>query len=153
MLRFIVYRYISPTKIERSAMHHSSPSAITYPSPPQPYYPPHCPTTYPCPTPPSPTPHLPPPQPTHHPLPPPYDQHPTPPTTQLSIPDPPTLPMSTLHLYPLLRSHLLHILSRTPHTRTTLPHRPAHPPTDVPCHPMSYRLYHIALPRIPLSSI
>ena len=32
-------------------MHHPSPSAITYPSPPSSTTPPHCPTTYPCPTP------------------------------------------------------------------------------------------------------
>ena len=142
-------------------MHHSSPSAITYPTPPSP-------TTLL--TAPRPTPALLHPAllPAHdllHPaLPPtsllhdlplpystqpythltdlapalpysqPHDLHTTYPTTQLSIPDPTTLPMCTLHPYPLLRSHLIHILSRTPHTRTTLPTALSISPTDVPCH-------------------
>mgnify|MGYP001007394892 CR=1 FL=1 len=167
-------------------MHHSPPSAITYPSSPQPYYPPPCPTTYPCPTPPSPTtstrptppssttdltaprhtsqPHTytcPTHSPTTYPCPPPS------PTTHLTalLPAHDLLLYSAIYptsayptyvhttAYPLLRSHLLHILSRTPHTRTTLPTALPISPTDVPCPPMSYRLYLTALPRTPLSSI
>ena len=169
MLRFIVYRYISykDRKISHASLltlrHHLSqlppallPSSQLHdlPLPYSPqlyhqhttystqlYYRPHCSTTH------LTAPHL------HLPYSQPYDLHTTYSTTRLSIPDPPTLPMSTLHPYPLLRSHLLHILSRTPHTRTTLPTALPISPTDVPCPPMSYRLYHTALPRRPLSSI
>ena len=131
-------------------MHHPSPSAITYPSPPalrpipallhpallhtslphhqhttystQPYDTPHCPTTSTCPTPPSPT----------------TDLTASPPTHDLLLYSAiyprsayPTYVHTTA--YPLLRSHLLHILSRTPHTYATLhtahlPHRCTMPP-------------------------
>jgi len=167
MLRFIVYRYISykDSKISHASLltlrHHLSQLPPALP-------PPHCPTTCTCPTPPpqlyspphSPTTLLtvPPPAPAllHPALLPsslPHHQHTTYPTTRLSILDPPTLPMCTLLPYPLLRSHLLHILSRTPHTRATLPTALPISPTDVPCPSISYRLYHTALPRTPLSSI
>ena len=142
-------------------MHHPSPSAITYPSPPalrpipallhpallhtslphhqhttystQPYDTPHCPTTSTCPTPPysttctCPTP----PSPT-------TDLTASPPTHDLLLYSAiyprsayPTYVHTTA--YPLLRSHLLHILSRTPHTYATLhtahlPHRCTMPP-------------------------
>jgi len=165
-------------------MHHSSPSAITYPSSPQLYYrplpystqpystqlyyPPSCPTTYPCRTPHSPTPtsltyhlHLP------------YSQ----PYTHLTdLPPAPALltalrpahdlphysaiyPRSAyptyVHTapYPLLRSHPLHILlpSRT-HVPLSTPPSPS-PPQMYHATSISYRLYHTALPRTPLSSI
>ena len=145
MLRFIVYRYISykDSKISHASLlalrHHLS-------QPPSPTTPPHCPTTYTCPTPPSPTTHLtaPPPAPT-------TSTCPTPPcsTTHLTAPPPaPTLlhysaiyPRSAyptyVHTapYPLLRFHLLHILSRTPHTRATLHTAQPISPTDAPCPP------------------
>ena len=144
-------------------MHHSPPSAITYPSPPallpspttllphlpyspqpyalslpyptQPYDTPHCPTTSTCPTPPysttctCPTP----PSPT-------TDLTASPPTHDLphySAIYPRSANPTYVHTtaYPLLRSHLLHILSRTPHTRATLPTALPISPTDVPCRP------------------
>ena len=58
--------------------------------------------------------------------------------------------------YPLLRSHLLHnTIPHTAHTAHTChtPHRPAHLPHRCTMPPISYRLYHTALPRTPLSSI
>lgn len=152
-------------------MHHPSPSAITYPSPPalRPipallhpallhtslphhqhttystllYYPPHSPTTSTCPT-------------THPALLPTslhHHLHTTYPTTQLSIPDPPTLPMCTL-----LPIHYCALTCYTyyPVHRTHVPHSPPpcpSPPQMYHAAPISYRLYHTALPRTPLSSI
>ena len=141
-------------------MHHSSPSAITYSSSPQPYYLPHCPTTYPYPTPPSPTTHLtalPPASTLLHPalLPTslPYHLHLPYSTTRLSILDPPTLPMCTL-----LPIHSCAFTCYTyyPAHRTHVPHSTPPSPSPPQMHhapPIPYRLYHIALPRIPLSSI
>ena len=103
------------------------------PYPTQPYDTPHCPTTSTCPTPPysttctCPTP----PSPT-------TDLTASPPTHDLLLYSAiyprsayPTYVHTTA--YPLLRSHLLHILSRTPHTYATLhtahlPHRCTMPP-------------------------
>ena len=113
-------------------MHHSPPSAITYPSPPALL--------------PSPTtllPHLPySPQPydlslpyhQHLPYSLPYDLYTTSPSTRLSIPDPPTLPMCTLlpihscaltgyTYYPAHRTHVLHSPPPCPS-----PHRCTMPP-------------------------
>jgi len=136
-------------------MHHSSPSAITYPSSPQlyyrplpystqpyspqPYYRPHSPTTRTRPTPHSPTIHL-----TtlllHLPystLPSsqPYYLHTTYPTTQLSIPDPPTLPMCTLHP---IHSCALTCYTYYPAHRTHVPH------STPPC-PSPPQMYHAPL--------
>jgi len=155
-------------------MHHSSPSAITYPTPPSP-------TTYLTAS--RPTPAL-----LHPALLPtsqPYDQDTTYATQPYHPSHYPTPAPTLLHLalltallpahdlphysaiyprsayptyvhtasYPLLRSHLLHVLSCTPHTRATLHTALPISPTDVPCPPISYSLYHTALPIAPLSSI
>lgn len=108
----------------------------------QPYYPPHCPTTYPSPTPPCSTTHL-------TASPPAHDLH------HYSAIYPRSAYPTYVHTasYPLLRSHLLHVLSCTPHTRATLHTALPISPTDVPCPPISYSLYHTALPIAPLSSI
>ena len=145
-------------------MHHSSPSAITYPSPPALL--PHL--TAPRPTPallhpallPTSLPH-------HQHLPPapallhlallhtslPHHLHLPYSTTRLSILDPPTLPMCTL-----LPIHSCAFTCYTyyPAHRTHVPHSTPPSPSPPQMHhapPIPYRLYHIALPRIPLSSI
>lgn len=169
-------------------MHHSLPSAITYPSSPSPttlltaprhtsqphhlhqpystqlYYPPHCLTTQlhdlsqpyyqPLPYTPSPTPtslayHL------HLPYSLPYDLHTIYPTTRLSIPDPPTLPMCTLlpiHSCALTCYTYYYYPAHTCHVPLSTPPSPS-PPQMYHATPISYRLYHTALPRTPLSSI
>ena len=150
MLRFIVYRYIpyKDSKISHASLltlrHHLS-------QPPSP-------TPYPCPTPPSSTTHLTAPPPAHDLLHPallptsqPYHQYlpyyPPCSTTHLTalLPAHDLLLYSAIYptsayptyvhttAYPLLRSHRLHILSRTPHTHATLhtahlPHRCTMPP-------------------------
>ncbi len=128
MLRFIVYRYISykDSKISHASLlalrHHLS---LLHPA----LHRPHSPTTYPCPTPPSPTTHL-------------TAPPPAPALLHYSAIYPRSAYPTYVHTtpYPLLHSHLLHILSRTLHTPHT-PHTPhtrhtALPisPTDVPCH-------------------
>ena len=181
-------------------MHHPSPSAITYPSSPQPYYRPHSPTTSPCSTTPCSTTHLTASPPAHdllhparlptslpHHLPLPYSTqlyypphypttctrptppiptthlttlllHTTYPTTRLSIPDP--IPYLCAHcsLSTPALSPATHTIPHTAHTTHTAhtchtPHRPAHLPHRCTMPPISYRLYHTALPRTPLSSI
>ena len=182
-------------------MHHPSPSAITYPSSPQPYYLPHSPTTSPCPTP-----DLTALLPTSLP----YDQD----TTYATQPYHPHLPYSTQPYYPphcptthltalrpahdlllpystqlyypphclstctrptpllgylsqirlpYLCAHCTHIYycdltgyTYYPAHRTHVPHSTPpcpSPPQMYHATPISYRLYHIALPRTPLSSI
>ena len=178
-------------------MHHTSPSAITYPTPPsstptsqphdlplpystQPHHRPHCPTTRTRPTPPSPTTHLTALPPGHDLLHPallptslPHDLH-LPYSTQLYYPShyPTTSTRPTPRLgylsqirLPYLCAHdslstpalspATHTIPHTAHTAHTChtPHRPAHLPHRCTMPPISYRLYHIALPRIPLSSI
>ena len=145
-------------------MHHSSPSAITYPSSPQPYYPPHCPTT--C--------TRPPPALLHPALLPtslPYHLHTTY-STQLYYPPhclstctrpTPLLGYLSQIRLPYLCAHCTHIYycdltgyTYYPAHRTHVPHSTPpcpSPPQMYHATPISYRLYHIALPRIPLSSI
>ena len=110
----------------------------------QPYYLPHCPTTCTRPTPPSSTTHL-----TTLLL------HTTYPTTRLSIPDPPTLPMCTLlpiHSCALTCYTYYYYPAHTCHVPLSTPPSPS-PPQMYHATPISYRLYHTALPRTPLSSI
>lgn len=150
-------------------MHHSSPSAITYPSSPSPTTD----LTAPRPTPallhPALLPSILP-----HDLPLPYSTQPY--THLTDLPPAPALltalrpahdlphysaiyPRSAyptyVHTapYPLLRSHPLHILlpSRT-HVPLSTPPSPS-PPQMYHATSISYRLYHTALPRTPLSSI
>lgn len=155
-------------------MHHSSPSAITYPSPPallptslphdlplpystqpydlhlpystQPYYPPHCPTTCTRPTP--------------------ALLHPA--LLPISLPYSCTRPTPLLGYLSQIRlsylcAHCTHIYycdltgyTYYPAHRTHVPHSTPpcpSPPQMYHATPISYRLYHTALPIAPLSSI
>ena len=147
MLRFIVYRYISykDSKISHASplalRHHLSqlppallPTSQPHDLPPallptsRPYYPPHCPTTR---------------------------TRPTPLLGYLSQIRLPYLcahdSLSTTALspatqyYPAYCTHCTHV----PHATPPCPS----PPQMYHATPISYRLYHIALPRTPLSSI
>ena len=107
----------------------SQPHDLHLPYPTQPYYRPHSPTTCTYPTPPSPTTHL-------------TAPPPTPALLHYSAIYPRSAYPTYVHTTPylLLRSHLLHILSRTlhtlhtPHTRATRHTALPISPTDVPCH-------------------
>jgi len=120
---------LHPALLPTTLLHHLH---TTYPT--QPYDTPHCPTTCTCPTRPSPTTDLTAPPPAHDLLHPallptslPHHLHTTYPTTQLSILDPPTLPMCTL-----LPIHSCALTGYTyyPTHRTHVPHSP--PPCPSP---------------------
>nr|WP_314750241.1 hypothetical protein [uncultured Porphyromonas sp.] len=158
-------------------MHHSSPSAITYPSSPSP-------TTHL--TAPRPAPALPPAPALLHPALLPAHDLPHPALLPTSLPHDLPQPYSTLLYYPphclstctrptpllgylsqirlpYLCAHCTHIYycdltgyTYYPAHRTHVPHSTPpcpSPPQMYHVPPISYRLYHIALPRIPLSSI
>ena len=170
MLRFIVYRYISykDSKISHASLlslrHHlSQPPALLPTSQPYdqhlPYYPPHCPTTSTRPTPPCSTTHLTalPPVPALLPTllyyPPHSPTTSTRPTPLLGYLSYIRLPYLCAHycLSTTALSPVTHTIPHTAHTCHT-PHRPS-PPQMYHAAPISYRLYHTALPRTPLSAI
>lgn len=132
----------------RSALLHpallptSLPHDLYLPYSTQLYYPPHYPTTCTRPTPPIPTTHL-----TTLLL------HTTYPTTRLSIPDPiPYLCAHCTHIYYCDLTGYTYYPAHRTHVPHSTPPCPS-PPQMYHATPISYRLYHTALPIAPLSSI